>query len=223
MSKKEILTWFTGNSQSLDVGNIIFILCIALAIGAVIFMTYRITYTGVSYNARFNVSNVIIILITAVIMLMISSNIAISLGMVGALSIVRFRTAIKDPHDTVYIFWAIVEGLCVGAQIHKLAFISTVFIAFILIAFSFYTKMHNKYLIIIRGDAELTGENVIEILESDFKRVKIRAVNNRENGCEMTCEVANIGELNLDFVKKLQQLDHVKSANWLLESSESIG
>jgi len=223
MSKKEILTWFTGNSQSLDSQNILFILCMALLIGAVIFITYRVTYSGVSYNARFNVSNIIIILITAVIMLMISSNIAISLGMVGALSIVRFRTAIKDPHDTVYIFWSIVEGLCVGAQIHKLAIISTIFIAFILIAFSFYTKLQNKYLVIVRGTTELTGTEVLNILGKNFKNVKIRAVNNRENRCEMICEVAKAGELNLEFVGELQKLQQVKSANWLLESSETIG
>ena len=223
MSKKEILTWFTGNSQSLDSAKIIFILCAAFLIGVVIFTTYRITYSGVSYNARFNASNVIIILITAVIMLMISSNIAISLGMVGALSIVRFRTAIKDPHDTVYIFWAIVEGLCVGAQIHKLAIISTIFIAFVLIAFSFYTKLQNKYLVIIRGTAELSGDQVITVLEEHFKRVRIRAVNQRESNCEMVCEVANIGALKLEFVNRLKELEHVKSANWLLESSETIG
>lgn len=223
MSKKEILTWFTGNSQSLNTGNILFILCAALAIGAIIFVTYKITYAGVSYNARFNVSNVIIILITAVIMLMISSNIAISLGMVGALSIVRFRTAIKDPHDTVYIFWSIVEGLCVGAQIHKLAIISTIFIAFVLIAFKFYTKLHHKYLVIVRGDASLTDNEVIKILQEQFSSAVVRAVNHRENSSEMTCEIVNKGELNLDFVKKLNQLEGVKSVNWLLESSETIG
>ncbi|MDD3205104.1 MAG: DUF4956 domain-containing protein [Lachnospiraceae bacterium] len=223
MSKREILTWFTGNSESLSIGKIVFVLCVALIIGAVVFATYRITYTGVSYNARFNAMNVIIILITAVIMLMISSNIAISLGMVGALSIVRFRTAIKDPHDTAYIFWAIVEGLCVGAQIHKLAVISTIFIALVLIAFSLYTKMHNKYLIILRGDAELSEQSVMEALQVDFKRVRIRAINNRESSCEMTCEVAVNGELNLDLVKNLKTIEHVKSANWLLETSENIG
>ncbi len=223
MSKREILTWFTGNSESLSAEKILFVLCVAFIVGAVIFATYRITYNGVSYNAKFNSMNVIILLITSVIMLMISSNIAISLGMVGALSIVRFRTAIKDPHDTAYIFWAIVEGLCVGAQIHKLAIISTMFIAIILVSFSFYTRIHNKYLIIIRGDAMLSEQKVLESLSSDFKRVKIRAVNNRENRCEMTCEIACIGELNLEFVKKLKNIEHVNSANWLLETGENIG
>ena len=138
MSKKEILNWFTVNNESLDVSKILFVLGVGILVAVVIFATYRITYSGVSYNAKFNVGNVVMLLIASVIMLMISSNMAISLGMVGALSIVRFRTAVKDPHDTVYIFWSIVEGLCVGAQIYKLAVISTVVIAVVLVAASFY-------------------------------------------------------------------------------------
>ncbi len=117
MTKSEILDWFSVNNASLDANRILFVLGMGMMLGVVIFATYRITYAGVSYNAKFNVGNVVMLLIAAVIMLMISSNIAISLGMVGALSIVRFRTAIKDPQDTIYIFWSIVEGLCAGAQI----------------------------------------------------------------------------------------------------------
>ena len=102
MSKKEILDWFTVNSESLSVDKVLFVLCISLLVGVVIFITYRLAYTGVSYNSRFNAGNVVIVLITSVIMLMISSNMAISLGMVGALSIVRFRTAIKAAVEPYY-------------------------------------------------------------------------------------------------------------------------
>ncbi len=92
------------------------------------FITYRVTHLSTAYSAKINATNVAITLITAVIMLMISSNIVISLGMVGALSIIRFRTAIKDPWDTVYIFWAVVEeGLAIGSQNFKLSFIAVVF------------------------------------------------------------------------------------------------
>ena len=97
MSKKEILNWFTVNNESLDVSKILFVLGVGILVAVVIFATYRITYSGVSYNAKFNVGNVVMLLIASVIMLMISSNRAISFGMVGALSIVRFRTAVKDP------------------------------------------------------------------------------------------------------------------------------
>lgn len=109
MSKKDLLDLLNWQNQTIGGRRLLFILCVGLAISAVIFVTYRLTYNGVSYNAKFNISNSVILLITIVIMIMISSNIIISLGMVGALSIVRFRTAIKDPRDTVFIFWSIAE------------------------------------------------------------------------------------------------------------------
>lgn len=223
MSRKDLLSWFTANSESLSTEKILFLLCMALAVGAVIFATYKVTYAGVSYNARFNVTNVIILLITTVIMLMISSNIAISIGMVGALSIVRYRTAIKDPHDTVYIFWSIVEGLCVGAQIERLAIISTLFIAAVLIATSFYTRIQKKYLIIIRGNSDLDIQVVSDKVESLFKKSKIRTVNQSNATVEMIYEVSLNVEIDLEAVTMLYEVENVVSANWLLESGEHIG
>ena len=133
MSKTKILEWFNTNNNALDTNHIILYMLAALFISIIIYITYRITYTGVSYNNKFAITNLIILLIATVLMMMISSNIAISLGMVGALSIVRYRTAIKDPNDTLFLFWSIVEGLCVGAQMLKMAAISTLFIAIVVI------------------------------------------------------------------------------------------
>lgn len=104
MSKQEIWELFYGADTAIRGRNILAVLVAALIIGFVIFITYRVTHLSTAYSAKINATNVAITLITAVIMLMISSNIVISLGMVGALSIIRFRTAIKDPWDTVYIF-----------------------------------------------------------------------------------------------------------------------
>lgn len=133
MSKEEIFNYFYTNSVNLGAKQIITIMLSGVLIAAIIYATYYISYRGVSYNSRFNWSLTAILLIAVVIMLMISSNIVISLGMVGALSIVRFRTAVKDSRDTVFIFWAIAEGLCVGSRNLKLALITTLFIAVILL------------------------------------------------------------------------------------------
>ena len=133
MSKQEIWELFYGADTAIRGRNILAVLVAALIIGFVIFITYRVTHLSTAYSAKINATNVAITLITAVIMLMISSNIVISLGMVGALSIIRFRTAIKDPWDTVYIFWAVVEGLAIGSQNFKLSFIAVVFIGMALI------------------------------------------------------------------------------------------
>ena len=223
MSKKEILSWFTVNSETLSVEKVLFVLGMSLLIGIVIFITYRLAYTGVSYNSRFNTGNVVIVLITSVIMLMISSNMAISLGMVGALSIVRFRTAIKDPSDTIYIFWAIVEGLCVGAQIYKLAVISTIFIAIVLLFSSYYSNVQKKYLIIIRGGKEVDLAQIKEALGPYYPKMGVRASNYVGERCEIICEVSARQEMKEEAIQALRNCEHVTGVNWLLEMGERIG
>ena len=103
MNKQEILEFFYTNSEELTPVLVFLVLCMALCAAAVIYLTYRFTTEPTVYSQSFNAGNVVLTLITTVIMLMISSNIVISLGMVGALSIVRFRTAVKDARDTLYI------------------------------------------------------------------------------------------------------------------------
>lgn len=223
MTKKDILDWFTVNSESLDVKRILVVLAMGFIVAAIIFVTYRITYTGVAYNAKFNVGNVVMLLIAAVIMLMISSNIAISLGMVGALSIVRFRTAIKDPQDTVYIFWSIVEGLCVGAQIYKLAVISTVVIAIVLIAASFYYNSKKKYLIVVRGNNNIATETVLQCVETAYKKPCLKAANYGAQHSELIIEVAAKDGINMKVIEDIRQCANVSSVNWLLEMGEHIG
>lgn len=223
MSKKEILDWFTVNSESLSADKILFVLCISLLVGIVIFITYRLSYAGVSYNSRFNIGNVVIVLITSEIMLMISSNMAISLGMVGALSIVRFRTAIKDPADTIYIFWAIVEGLCTGAQIYKLAVISTIFIAIVLLGSSYYGNFRKKYLIIIRGSKDTDLEQIKAVLKTYYPKMGVRASNYVGVRCEIICEISARQEINGEAITALRNCEYVNSVNWLLEMGERIG
>lgn len=223
MSKREILDWFTVNTESLSVNKILFVLGMSLLVGMVIFITYRLAYTGVSYNGRFNTGNVAIVLITTVIMLMISSNMAISLGMVGALSIVRFRTAIKDPSDTIYIFWAIVEGLCVGAQIYKLAVISTIFIAILLLISSYYAAAHKKYLVIIRGTKDVNTEQLRNIFTQSYPKMKIKATNYIEDRCEVICEVSSKQEIKEETIAALRNCENISGVNWLLEMGDRIG
>lgn len=223
MSKSDILEWFTANNEALQVNKIVFILLVGIIVGAVIFLTYRIAYQGVSYNAKFNIGNVVLVLIAATIMLMISSNIAISLGMVGALSIVRFRTAIKDPQDTIYIFWAIIEGLCVGAQIYKLALISTLMIALLILAGSFYYAVKKKYLIVIHGSGEVKQDEVLECLKNYYKHPRIRSANFADSHCELICEVNAKGDISQEATEALRGINSVESVSWLLEMGEHVG
>ena len=223
MSKTEILEWFSVNSAALESNRILFVLAIGILVGAAIFITYKLTYKGVAYNPRFNLENVVLLLISATIMLMISGNIVISLGMVGALSIVRFRTAIKDPHDTMYIFWSIIEGLCVGAQIYKLAIISTIVVAIVLIAGSFYESGIRKYLIVIRGNGNLNQEVIFNIAAKEYKKSRIRSFNTEETHSELVIEVTSKNGISENTISNLKAAESVLGVRWMLESSDNVG
>lgn len=224
MNKNDIVEWFAANSASLSGVKILLLLCVGIALGAVIFMTYKVTYQGVNYNAGFNFSNVIILLITEVIMMMISSNIVISLGMVGALSIIRFRTAVKDPRDTVYIFWAIVAGLCAGSQNLKLAAVSTVFIAAVIVISTFAGRKKDSYVLIIRGGKKTVPQEEIEkIIGRYAQKSQLKTVNRTEFATEMIYEVRAKKALGMELTEEIRAVEPVESVNWLLQSGEMIG
>lgn len=223
MSKTKILEWFSNNSTTLTSYKILLLLITAFVIAVIIYATYRITYTGINYNNKFAITNMVILLIATVLMMMISSNIAISLGMVGALSIVRYRTAIKDPNDTLFIFWSIVEGLCVGAQMLKIATISTLFIAIIIIAATYLGSSRNKYLIIIRGTDFLPVDEVIALVNSQYPKNRIRTSNSSEAGTEIIIETTSKTPISEESVKTIRSISGVSSVNWLLQTGECIG
>ena len=112
---REYLLNLLSQGKSLSVEEIFLYIAMAVAIGLVIYLSYWITHAGTIYSKKFNVSLVMLTVLTCTVMLVIGNNIALSLGMVGALSIVRYRTAIKDSRDTAYIFWAVIGGICCGA------------------------------------------------------------------------------------------------------------
>ncbi|MCI8672461.1 MAG: DUF4956 domain-containing protein [Lachnospiraceae bacterium] len=220
MSKREILQMFYTTSASFTPQKIFLVMCLGLAVSLIIFLTYRFTYRGVSYNSRFNAANVLILLITIVIMIMISSNIAISLGMIGALSIVRFRTAIKEPWDIVFIFWSIIEGLCIGSQNFLLAGISTLFIAIIAFVFSWLGGLHKKYMLILRGEG-LDAKEAESLLKG--RPYQIRTLDTTGDFTEMIIELSGRQNLDHDLLEKLRGLPGIQTVNCLLESGEMLG
>lgn len=224
MSKKDIVEWFAVNSASLSGVKILLLLCMGILLGAVIFMTYKVTYQGVSYNEKFNFSNIILLLITEVIMMMISSNIVVSLGMVGALSIVRFRTAVKDARDTVYIFWAIVEGLCTGSQNMKLAVVSTLFIAIVIVASTFLGRKKDAYVLIIRGgEKAVSQEDVERVLDRYTVKRELKTVNRTEFSTEMIYEIKVKETPGMKMTEDVRAVESVESVNWLLKSGDMVG
>jgi len=171
---------------SLSVGHIIAALLCSAVCGAVIYLVYRFFYRGIVYSDNFNILLLFITVITGFIIMTISANIVISLGMVGALSIVRFRTAVKDPLDLGFLFWAVAAGLTCGAGLFAPALIGTSFIAVLYMILTFVKKERRNYLLIIRyGDG--AESNVNAVLGAMKYKLKSKTVSDGET--ELTVEI----------------------------------
>lgn len=154
---EDLLYYITNHAGSLSVQELLINFFSALVIGFIIFLSYRFSHSGAVYNARFNVSLWMLTIVTTMVMCVIGNNIALSLGMVGALSIVRFRTAIKDTRDTAYIFWCIAVGICCGISDFVTASIGSVII-FLLMLVIGGVRSNTRYLLIVRGESDMAGE-----------------------------------------------------------------
>ncbi len=224
MSKEEILSYFYTNSTAYGVKRTFAMLLCGLLAGMVIYFTYYITSEKIVYNRKFNWSLVIMLLVTVIVMMTISSNIAVSLGMVGALSIVRFRTAVKDGRDTMFIFWAMAEGLCVSSQNYRMTFTSVLFIAAVLIISSRVPGIWNRYLLVVTGtEAGIDQEEFQKKLRAHVVSQQLRTVNRRDSYQEIIMEIKTKGELDVSFIDELAAVPGVQSVNCVVESGEKAG
>ena len=186
--KNLILELFEDSGQ-LDPQTILARLAVATVIAGFIFLSYRISHEGSIYSKKFNVSLVALTIITTSVMVVIGNNIALSLGMVGALSIVRFRTAIKDSRDTVYIFWTIVVGICCGAGDFWVAAVGSAFTFLVLLLFG-RIKNDDRLLLIIRSSR--VNEERIEALIFQYyaRKANLRVKNTTETTVEFIYELS---------------------------------
>lgn len=199
---------FLSQVGSISAVDAVITLAIAIALGLVIFLVYKKTFSGVMYSSSFNMSLLLMVVITSVIILTISSNVVLSLGMVGALSIIRFRTVIKDPVDIMYLFWAISIGIIVGAHQYLFALICVVVIAVLCFVMSMLKKKDAMYLIIVRYRHAAAG-SVEKAIKSVGGKVRNKAVS--KAGIETIIEV-NTKVADSDFVEKLSSINGVGSA-----------
>ena len=187
--KDNFLSGFSLSTQNLTLPNVLISLGIAFLLGMVIYFIYKKTYRGVLYSHSFNLSLIMLSMVTTLVIMCISSAPALSLGMVGALSIVRFRTAVKDPMDTVYMFWAIAVGITVGANFILFSIIGTLVIAVILLVLSF-TANHSgqNYLLVVHYD-ERYGKEVSGAINKMVPRYRLKSKTATRGGVEMTLEL----------------------------------
>lgn len=189
MMKEELINYLVMTTGALSVNDILLNFAAALLIAVVIFLSYRISHAGAAYSARFNVSLGMMTLVTTLVMNVIGNNIALSLGMVGALSIVRFRTAIKDPRDTTYIFWSIATGICCGVSEYLIAAIGAAVIFGFMLIFGMI-RNNDRYLLILRG-SEIEGEVLENLVEDKFAgKARMIVQNITENDKEYIFELS---------------------------------
>ena len=205
--KKSFLEQFTG---LISVQSIILSLLTAFLISVFILFIYKKTFNGVVYSKSFSLSILLLSLVTTLIIQTISSNITLSLGMVGALSIVRFRTAVKEPVDTGFMFWAITAGIMAGANLYIAAILGSLIVGIIyFISYSFGLKMASKFLVIIKYDFDVDNK-VSEELENFKYKVKSRSIN--KGIVEYSFEV-ELTEENQKKLDELSKLDGVLNVN----------
>ncbi len=224
---KEFILENLNNASTISLATIVLNNIIALVGGFFLMFSYKITYVGNAYSRKFNVSIGSIVIITTMIMSVIGNNVALSLGMVGALSIIRFRTAVKDVRDAMYIFWALAVGIGCGVSQYALIGVGSVFV----LLFLLLTKqavLEQKQLLIVQADLEAQNE-VEAIIESHFgKNVHQTMKNVSREKCELIYSIkenalAKANEDNLiDISQRLIKNKGVRSVN-LIEQMDDIG
>ena len=194
-------------------------------LGFLIFISYMISHRGTIYSKKFNVSLVVLTVLTSMVMTVIGNNVALSLGMVGALSIVRFRTAIKDSRDTVYIFWTIIVGICCGVGDFIVAGIGSAFV-FILFLILGAIKNNNRMLVIIRGNR--TQEAQIQAIMYKFfgakavLRVKNSTTESIEFIYEITAKLLSQAERknNIGICDEIYKIGNIEYVNTVMQNDE---
>ncbi|MGT2784285.1 DUF4956 domain-containing protein [Streptococcus merionis] len=224
---REILRNVLEQNGTLTVQEIIMHLTVAALLSLAIYVSYAYTHSGTSYSQKFNVSLMVLTVLTATVMTVIGNNIALSLGMVGALSVVRFRTAIKDSRDTVYIFWTIVVGICCGVGDYHVASTGSALI-FIILLIMGKVKNENRMLLIVRTlrDQEMAVESLVfQYFEG---KVVQRVKNTSEASAEMIFEISRkdydkYHQADNNLTDKLYQIGHMDYVNIVTQSDEING
>ena len=181
--------YFAEQFATLTPLKVVIALAMGFLVGLIISIVYRRTYRGVLYSPTFSLTLVMLTLITTPVVMCIKSDIALSMGMVGALSIVRFRTAVKDPMDTAYMFWALTMGILLGAELYLIAIVVVIGIALVLILLTFVKfKNPDAYLLVIHYEQEAEYDIMDEIGRS-VPVHKLRSKTVTRSGGEMTIEL----------------------------------
>jgi uncharacterized membrane protein YhiD involved in acid resistance len=207
------------NIETVLMTDVIVNFVVALIIALFIFIIYKKTFSGVSYSKSFNITLVLVTLVTSMVIMVIGSNLALSLGMVGALSIIRFRSAIKDPKDSGYLFWGIAVGLATGTGIHLIAIIGSAIIAIVLILLNINVFNDRTYLLVIKGDS-FKEDDVYKVIKDCTKRNKLKMKNTAIGQKELVFEVFLKNNEEETITNMLSYIEHIYSVNIVAYNGE---
>lgn len=202
---------FLENISAVSLLDMTLALALAFGLGMFIFLVYKKTYQGVMYSSSFGVTLIALTLITTLVILAVTSNVVLSLGMVGALSIVRFRTAIKEPLDIAFLFWSIAIGIVLAAGMIPLAVIGSVIIGIILLVFVNRKSHYNPYIVVIQCDGHDSENAAKTYLDKMTERCTIKSKSAQKGSLELTMEI-RLKSDNTDFINTLSEIQGVNSA-----------
>lgn len=212
---------FLENIASVSLLDMFIALILAFAIGLFIFLVYKKTYTGILYSSSFGVTLVALTMITTVVILAVTSNVVLSLGMVGALSIVRFRAAIKEPLDIAFLFWALGAGIVLAAGMIPLAVGGSIIIGLTLLVFVNHKSHANPYIVVLQcaADSEKAAK---DCLEQHTRKCVVKSKSVRQGLVELNLEI-RLKDENTGFINTLSALNGVESAVLVSYNGDYMG
>ncbi len=213
---------FLSNVTSVTVLDMVIAMALSFAIGLFIFFIYKKTYAGVMYSSNFGVTLVALTMIATFVILAVTSNVVLSLGMVGALSIVRFRTAIKEPLDIAFLFWAIAAGIVLAAGMIPLAVFGSVIIGVMITVFANRKSNVNPYIVVLRCEDSLTEKEAMQYLNEKTTKCVVKSKTARKGEIELNLEI-RLKEDNTDFINQLSDMEGVESAVLVSYNGDYMG
>lgn len=213
---------FMENMTSVSIIDMAVALVLAFGLGMFIFLVYKKTFSGVMYSSSFGVTLVALTMITTLVILAVTSNVVLSLGMVGALSIVRFRTAIKEPLDIAFLFWAIAAGIVLAAGLLVLAVAGSGMIGIMLLVMANKKPYLNPYIVVLCCDGHDSEQQAVGFLRQQVRRCVVKSKTAQKGSVELNMEIRMKGD-NTDFINTVAELPGVSSAVLVSYNGEYMG
>ena len=213
---------FLDNVMSVTLFDMILSITLAFILGLFIFWIYKKTYTGVMYSGSFGVALIALCMISTIVILAVTSNVVLSLGMVGALSIVRFRTAIKDPMDIVFLFWSIAVGIVLAAGIIPLAVFSSIFVGLILYIFANKKTLDKPYILLINCENQEVEQRISQMLVASVRKLSLKSKNVTKGSIELNFEI-RIRDDDFVFVNSIADIEGVTNTVLVSYNGDYMG